>query len=102
MSNIDATLAQRGERYGSFDGHARISQGLKQVMTGAGSWHSLSSSQRESLEMIVHKIARILNGDPNYIDSWHDIGGYAKLVEDELYAAQRPELVCAQSVGQAN
>ena len=34
--------------------------------------------------MILHKIGRILNGDPNYADSWHDIAGYAKLVEDEL------------------
>jgi hypothetical protein len=34
--------------------------------------------------MILHKIARIVNGDSNYADSWHDIGGYAKLVVDEL------------------
>lgn len=34
--------------------------------------------------MIFHKIARILNGDPNYADSWVDIAGYAKLVADEL------------------
>ena len=32
--------------------------------------------------MILHKLARILNGDPNYVDSWHDIAGYAILVED--------------------
>ena len=29
---------------------------------------------------------RILNGDPNYHDSWHDIIGYTKLVADELQA----------------
>ena len=34
--------------------------------------------------MIFHKIGRIVNGDPNYADSWHDIAGYAKLVEDRL------------------
>ena len=27
---------------------------------------------------------RILNGDPDYHDSWHDIVGYAQLVADEL------------------
>lgn len=47
-------------------------------------WESLSSDKKEALEMIAHKIARILNGDPNYADSWHDIVGYAKLVEDSL------------------
>jgi len=41
----------------------------------------MSASHREALEMIAHKIGRILNGDPNYADSWHDIAGYAKLAE---------------------
>jgi hypothetical protein len=36
------------------------------------------------MEMICHKMARIMNGDPNYSDSWHDIAGYAKLVADRL------------------
>jgi len=34
--------------------------------------------------MIAHKIGRILNGDPDYQDSWHDIIGYARLVERQL------------------
>jgi hypothetical protein len=34
--------------------------------------------------MIAHKIGRIINGDPDYIDSWDDIAGYAKLVADRL------------------
>ena len=47
-------------------------------------WHDLQPYQRESLEMIQHKVARILNGDPTYADSWHDIAGYAMLVEQLL------------------
>jgi hypothetical protein len=39
--------------------------------------------------MIQHKIARILNGDPNYHDSWHDIGGYSKLVADRLIGIEK-------------
>ena len=38
--------------------------------------------------MVAHKIGRILNGDPNYIDSWHDIIGYTRLVEQRLDAAE--------------
>ena len=41
--------------------------------------------------MIAHKLGRIVNGDPNYADSWDDIAGYAKLVSDELSAVQGDE-----------
>ena len=81
---IDATLVERGNRYGVFTGHARITQNLKSVMRQTPNWDKLSSDQKESLEMVAHKIGRILNGDPNYDDSWVDIAGYAKLVGDRL------------------
>ncbi len=45
---------------------------------------SLSDSQHFALVMMTNKMARIVNGDPNYIDNWHDIAGYATLVEQEL------------------
>jgi hypothetical protein len=35
---------------------------------------------KEALEMVQHKVARILNGDPGYIDNWVDICGYSQLV----------------------
>ena len=89
MSNIDSTLSERGDRYGSFDGHAEITQGLKSVMQCTNKWAFLADDQKEALEMIAHKIGRILNGDPNYIDSWHDIIGYTRLVEQRLEAEQK-------------
>lgn len=82
--DISETLADRGSRYGKFSGHASITQALKAEMKAFAGWQRLNSSQREALEMIAHKIGRIINGDPNYADSWHDIAGYAKLVEDQL------------------
>lgn len=81
---IDDTLKQRGDRYGEFSTGAGIMQELKSVMRSQEGWERLSASQREALEMIQHKIGRILNGDPNYADNWHDIAGYAMLVEKEL------------------
>ena len=56
------------------------------VMLASPNWRhgKLASDQRETLDMIAHKIGRILNGDPNYHDSWHDIIGYTKLVADRL------------------
>ena len=81
---IQEVLAQRGSRYGSFDSHAAITQSLKSVMVCTPNWKHLSASQKESLEMVAHKIGRILNGDPNYKDSWVDIVGYTQLVVDQL------------------
>ncbi len=83
-AGIDVTLAERDKRYGAFDGHALITQRLKEDMRGTDGWRRLAVDQAEALDMIVHKIGRILNGDPNYHDSWHDIVGYAKLVADRL------------------
>ena len=84
MSSIDKTLDERGQRYGEFAGHAHVTQLLKRAMGRHPGWRKLADDQREALEMTAHKIGRILNGDPNYIDSWHDIGGYAGLVERSL------------------
>ena len=84
--SVDQTLAERGSRYGVFSEHARITQNLKQAMTDSPNWQALNASQKEALEMVAHKIGRILNGDPSYIDSWHDIIGYTRLVEQELEA----------------
>lgn len=88
MSQIDATLSERGTRYGAFTGHAEITQGIKDVMFSTDNWASLADDQKEALEMVAHKIGRILNGDPNYIDSWHDIIGYTRLVEQRLEEEQ--------------
>lgn len=44
----------------------------------------MHSDKKEALEMIMSKMARIINGDPNYKDSWTDIIGYAKLIEKDL------------------
>lgn len=84
MSHIDTTLEERGTRYGDFVGHADITQGLKNVMEAAPNWKRLANDQKEALEMTAHKIGRILNGDPDYLDSWHDIIGYIRLVEQRL------------------
>lgn len=86
---ISATLDERGKRYGKFTDHAAITQSLKYVMFNQPKWESLKDDQKEALEMIAHKIGRILNGDPNYDDSWVDIAGYAKLVADRLQGVKR-------------
>lgn len=82
--SVEETLAQRGSRYGDFSVHAEIAQNLQDDMRGAKGWEALSPVQKQALTVIADKIARILSGDPDYDDNWHDIQGYAKLVEDRL------------------
>jgi len=81
---VDKILEERGNRYGEFDEHARITQEIKEAMKSGCSWELCTDSQKEALEMIAHKIGRIVNGDPSYDDSWIDIIGYTQLVVNEL------------------
>lgn len=84
VNDIDATLKERGTKYGKFSTHAAYTYSIKAIYHLSPNWSKMSPSQKESLDMIAHKIGRILNGDPNYADSWVDIAGYSKLVADEL------------------
>ena len=88
-TDIDTTITQRGERYGKFKDGSVIMQDLKNIMRETPNWEGLTPSQREALEMIQHKIGRILNGDPMYDDNWRDICGYSQLVLDELNGTVR-------------
>lgn len=84
---ISDVLAERGARYGDFETHACITQRLKRAMEDAPRWPDLPDDMREALEMVAHKIGRILNGDFEYADSWTDAIGYLTLVERRLTAA---------------
>lgn len=79
---VNKTLKQRSKTYGDFGNLSVIANDLKLSMRASDGWVRLEPEYKEALDMIVHKIARIINGDPNHIDSWHDIAGYATLVED--------------------
>lgn len=84
--SVENILDERGSKYGKFENHASISQGLKLVINAELEQRNkkLSDDQQEALEMICHKIARIINGDQNYADSWVDIAGYATLIAIRL------------------
>lgn len=83
-NSTDQLITERGSRYGKFKDGADIMQSLKDVMRDVDGWNNLTASQKEALDMIQHKIGRILNGDPTYDDSWKDIAGYATLIVNEL------------------
>ena len=84
MKDVTETLGQREGRYGSYVRVATTAQWLKEGLRGGASWGIMEPYMQESLDLIANKLARIVNGDPFYDDSWHDVGGYSKLVEIEL------------------
>jgi hypothetical protein len=83
--SIDDTIREREETHGRFQDNASTSQRLKAVVrTDRNLWMSLEPIHRESIDMVFHKIARIINGDAGHADHWHDIAGYATLVEQYI------------------
>ena len=80
MSKINGTLQQRGNRYGSFQDNATLTQSLMDVVEEQAK-SDLSPVHKEMLHMTFHKIARMCMGDPMYADNPHDIAGYATLLE---------------------
>lgn len=79
---IDNTLKIRTALHGPWLESADLSQRLKSVL-------SVNKGQRpnhinEALDRICMKLSRIVIGNSCAIDHWHDIQGYAKLVEIEL------------------
>ena len=84
MKDVTETLGQREKRYGEYVNVATTAQQLKETLRSGASWGIMEPYMQESLDLIANKLARIVNGCPFYDDSWHDVGGYAKLVEIEL------------------
>jgi hypothetical protein len=84
--DIDVTLTDRGVRYGMFGGQSFVAYTLKNTLRIHANKHNkaFSFDQAEALDMICTKLGRIVNGDPDYVDNWVDIAGYAKLVADRL------------------
>jgi hypothetical protein len=85
---INDILADRRSKYGDYSDNARVTQCMMNVlMTGVRS-NDMNDMQREAVHMILHKLSRIANGDPNHQDSWDDIAGYARLVSERIPDAE--------------
>lgn len=87
-TDINALLDERARTHGDYAVHALITQDLKRVITHhvADLDRRLDDDMQESLDMITHKIGRIIAGYPAEPDHWRDIAGYAQLVANRLAA----------------
>lgn len=90
-SNIADTLEERQKTHGDYEDHARVTQRIKDIMQAERGWGGLTFSQRETLDMIAHKIGRVLAGNPNFHDHWHDIAGYSTLIANQLVPPPKKE-----------
>ena len=85
---MNTTLKTRGKTHGDFSDNAQYAQDIKDIIHATRNYSLLVATQREALDMIAHKIARICAGDPNHKDHWHDIAGYAQLVEERIKSGE--------------
>lgn len=85
-SALEHTLDQRGAKYGPFIDQATVAQYILEAFeTGdPQNFHRMKPDQKWALINIAQKISRLLTGDPDHVDSWHDIAGYATLIEKRL------------------
>ena len=86
LPDVTKTLSERAKTHGSFADVAKTSQKLKAILHEQAqlSAHPLTYQQLEALDNICQKMARIVCGNSFFSDSWHDIAGYATLIEMEL------------------
>jgi hypothetical protein len=76
--------ADRRRTHGDFMAHSHLAQSLKDIVRSAPGWITMEPDMQEALDMIMHKAARALVGDPRCIDHWADMSGYSALVADRL------------------
>ena len=81
---VESVLNERQNAHGDFTDNARVMQGLKDCVMAEAGWQKLTLVQREALHMILHKVGRIVSGNPNEPDHWLDIAGYATLAKDRV------------------
>jgi hypothetical protein len=88
MTDIQNILDERKKTHGSFEVSSYTSQVLKDNMRDSPNWVELDMDQKECLDMVAHKIARILCGNHNEFDHYVDIIGYCTLVLNRLKVDQ--------------
>lgn len=93
--SIDKTIKERGSVHGCYRDQCGVAETIEAAMRAGKNWASLNPCQMQAMKMIAVKIARILTGDPDFSDHWHDIAGYATLAEMNPTIGMAPNAVDA-------
>ena len=89
MTDINDTLIERESTHGDYQNVAETAQRIKHIFRSSRRWQSMPDYMKEALEHVATKLARVLNGDFNFIDAWRDVGGYSELVIKQLHKSKR-------------
>ena len=79
IEDMNPLLNKREKTHGNYRDVASMSQSLKELIRSGKNWDKMNDGQKEALEMVSVKLARILSGDKDFRDHWDDIVGYAQL-----------------------
>lgn len=93
MSEVKETLKERGKVYGDYKGGSEFRANVMELI--ADRYAKVNHGGMPAIHMvyvydIVNKLSR-LAVTPYHIDTWHDIAGYATLVEKALRKAEKQE-----------
>lgn len=77
-------LAERQKTCGDYADHAHILILTMELLMGTPGWLCLTDCQKETIYMTIFKYARVLSGDPNFLDHWQDVVGYNQLIVNQL------------------
>ena len=83
--DLSGTLQDRGKTHGDINIEAELCDKLMRCFEEWDQWYNLDPVKRHCLRMICVKAARATLGDSNFKDHWHDIQGYARLVEEQCH-----------------
>ena len=82
--NLQDTLNERGSVYGNYDEVLRTRASIMNTIKAhhrVKNGHEMSQETEIGFSDIVLKLVRA-SGSPNYSDSFHDLAGYATLMEE--------------------
>lgn len=93
MSEVKETLKERGKVYGDYKGGSEFRANVMKLIVDR--YAKVNHGGMPAIHMvyvydIVNKLSR-LAVTPYHIDTWHDIAGYATLVEKALRKAEKQE-----------
>jgi len=83
MGETKELLNERKKTHGDFHKASVFVQNIKAEARMTPNWHRMSDSEKEAIDMIIHKLGRWLYGI-SFEDHPKDICGYAKLAEEKI------------------
>lgn len=84
LTQLKSILNERGGSYGSYNEVAKIQTQIIDLLRSAEGYNKLKPSTILAIEMIIHKIIRLVNSGKEKEDTLLDIAGYTLLALAEI------------------